>query len=603
MAINPTAPGVYIEEVPTLPASVVPVATAIPAFIGYTEKAENNGDRDAFVNIPVRITSMLEFETTFGGPYNESVSLSLGNPIVTGGPPVVTISPPTFSEYALYYHMLMYFANGGGPCYIVSVGLYGSFITNAGLTIDAITNGDLDIGIDAVEKVDEVTLLVVPEAIASTITTVDRYNKMLAQCALLQDRFSILDVKAAAATVALDASAFRSSGVGNNNLKYGSAYYPPLNTSNLRAIPDEKVIIDDNRSVPIYPTVAPFATLGSLLTGEIAATAASGVITITNNANLTGDTFKIDTITFTMVTTPPTGPTNVRIGSTVDETAKNLTNAINSHASLQGIVTASWYNATVFVKAVTLVAATGNAIDFVYTDGGTVGATMSPSAGDLGGGVSATSVPRNLTLYNQIRTMLDAYTVTLSPSATMAGIYASVDRTRGVWKAPANVSINLVTSPKVLVNVDDNGLLNVDATSGKSINAIRTFAGKGTLVWGARTLAGNDNEWRYVNVRRLFIMAEESIKKATEFLVFEPNDANTWATTKSLINNFLTNLWRDGALAGAKPEQAFFVKVGLNETMSAQDILEGKMIVQVGMAAVRPAEFIILQFMHKLQES
>jgi uncharacterized protein len=122
-------------------------------------------------------------------------------------------------------------------------------------------------------------------------------------------------------------------------------------------------------------------------------------------------------------------------------------------------------------------------------------------------------------------------------------------------------------------------------------------------VWGARTLAGNDLEWRYVPVRRLFIMIEESIKKATEFVVFEPNDANTWVRVKGMINNFLTEMWKNGALAGAKPEHAFFVNCGLGETMTSIDILEGKLIVEIGLAAVRPAEFIILRFSHKLQES
>jgi hypothetical protein len=153
------------------------------------------------------------------------------------------------------------------------------------------------------------------------------------------------------------------------------------------------------------------------------------------------------------------------------------------------------------------------------------------------------------------------------------------------------------------VSHDQQADLNVDATSGKSINAIRTFTGKGTLVWGARTLAGNDNEWRYIPVRRLYIFIEESVKKATEFVVFEPNDANTWLRAKTMIENFLSKLWRDGALAGAKPEEAFFVRVGLGQTMSAQDILEGRLIIEIGLAAVRPAEFIILKFSHKLQES
>jgi uncharacterized protein len=145
--------------------------------------------------------------------------------------------------------------------------------------------------------------------------------------------------------------------------------------------------------------------------------------------------------------------------------------------------------------------------------------------------------------------------------------------------------------------------MNIDADTGKSVNAIRAFSGKGILVWGGRTLDGNSNEWRYISVRRFFIMVEESVKKATAQFVFEPNDANTWVKIRAMIENYLTLLWRQGALAGAKPEHAFFVKVGLGQTMSAIDILEGRLIVEIGMAAVRPAEFIILRFMHKMQES
>ena len=132
----------------------------------------------------------------------------------------------------------------------------------------------------------------------------------------------------------------------------------------------------------------------------------------------------------------------------------------------------------------------------------------------------------------------------------MAGVYAAVDRTRGVWKAPANVSLADVSGVAVKVNDRMQEDLNVTST-GKSVNAIRAFTGKGSLVWGARTLAGNDNEWRYVPVRRFFNMAEESIKKATEPFVFEPNDRGTWVRVRAMIENFLTVQWRQGALAGA----------------------------------------------------
>ncbi|HIJ94649.1 MAG TPA: phage tail sheath family protein [Desulfuromonadales bacterium] len=206
-------------------------------------------------------------------------------------------------------------------------------------------------------------------------------------------------------------------------------------------------------------------------------------------------------------------------------------------------------------------------------------------------------------LYNFVKNALKAHYVTLPPSGAVAGIYAATDSNRGVWKAPANVSLAGVIGPVIKLDNRKQDGMNVDATSGKSINAIRSFTGKGTLVWGARTLAGNDNEWRYVPVRRFFNMVEESIKKSTYWAVFEPNDANTWVKVRGMIENYLTQKWREGALAGATTRDSFFVRCGLGTTMNSQDILEGRMNVEIGMAAVRPAEFIILRFSHKLQTS
>jgi len=207
-----------------------------------------------------------------------------------------------------------------------------------------------------------------------------------------------------------------------------------------------------------------------------------------------------------------------------------------------------------------------------------------------------------LILYNKIKTELEKQYVTLPPSSAMAGIYARVDSNRGVWKAPANESVSAVVEPTIKITHEAQQDLNIH-TSGKSINALRSFTGKGILVWGARTLAGNDNEWKYVPVRRFFNMVEESVEKATAQFVFEPNDANTWVKVRAMIENFLILQWRAGALAGAKPEQAFYVRVGLGETMTADDILNGIMNIEIGMAAVRPAEFIVLKFSHKMQEA
>ena len=204
--------------------------------------------------------------------------------------------------------------------------------------------------------------------------------------------------------------------------------------------------------------------------------------------------------------------------------------------------------------------------------------------------------------YNNIKKLLADQRVILPPSAAVAGVYASVDRDRGVWKAPANVSLEAVVSPTLQLTDEQQSLLNIDATTGKSINAIRSFSGLGTLVWGARTLAGNSNEWRYISVRRLFISVEESIEKATSFAVFEPNDATTWLKVKGMVDSYLYTLWQRGALQGAKAEQAYFVNIGLNKTMTPADINNGLMIVEIGLAAVRPAEFIVLRFSHKLAQ-
>ncbi len=189
----------------------------------------------------------------------------------------------------------------------------------------------------------------------------------------------------------------------------------------------------------------------------------------------------------------------------------------------------------------------------------------------------------------------------LPASPAAAGIYAKVDKTRGVWKAPANINIAGAIRPEILIRSAEQADLNVDPTAGKSINAIRTFEGMGTaLIWGARTLAGNDNEWRYISVRRFFTMVEVSVKKATAPFVFEPNAPKTWKQIKAMIENYLIQQWQAGALQGLKPEEAFFVKAGLNETMTQLDILEGRLIIEIGMAAVKPAEFIIIRLMHKM---
>lgn len=190
----------------------------------------------------------------------------------------------------------------------------------------------------------------------------------------------------------------------------------------------------------------------------------------------------------------------------------------------------------------------------------------------------------------------------LPPSAAMAGIYTLTDQTKEVWKAPANTGMSNVISTTVNISYADQEDLNVPF-DGKAINAIRYFTGEGIKVWGARTLDGNSLDWRYINVRRTMIMLEESIKNAAKAFVFDPNVANTWVIVRSTITNFLTGIWKRGGLAGAVPEDAFSVHVGLGETMTPDDILEGKMLITVLVAISRPAEFIEITFMQQMQKS
>ncbi|KAA0129346.1 phage tail sheath family protein [Chryseobacterium sp. SN22] len=465
--MNYKTPGVYVEEITKLPPSVAQVETAIPAFIGYTEKGPKNE--------PTRITSLLEYEALFGKAKNEVFSVSIDDTVVTVN--------STISPFKMYYAMQMYFANGGGPCYIVSANTFTSAGANNSVVNNTVKIEELNDGLATLEKEDEPTLIIFPDA--ETLSTADAcavYGNALDQAEMMKDRFVIMDVSGNSSTPVTDFRSKLGAGTSGKRLKYGAAYYPKLETVLSYSFKDKDVKVN-------------------LLKEK---DASGAVVTVPLN---------------------------------------------------QGEDDLEWLK--------------------------------SKKSG----------------AYNLARKAIESKAVVLAPSSSIAGVYAKVDSTSGVFKAPANVGLNYVVEPVEKLSPDDLDNLNVDAASGKSINAIRTFAGKGTMVWGARTLDGNSNEWRYVSVRRFFNMVEESVKKATERFVFEANTANTWVKVQAMIENFLNEQWKDGALAGSKPEEAYYVSVGLNKTMSAQDILEGRMIIEVGMAAVRPAEFIVIRFSHKLQEA
>jgi phage tail sheath protein FI len=622
-------PDVYVEEISVFPPSVAEVETAIPAFIGYTEKAIKNAANDLILK-PTKIYSLKEYEQYYGYPKDDTIALTVVNDSA-GGFKVDTFNEPTV-KYLMYYSIKMFFDNGGGQCYIISVGTYQADAINLGGTT---TTKGLQDGLDVLALEDEPTLIVIPESVKLNSTDYQTLvQAVLLQCNKLGDRFAIFDIfdgkgdttSATPKHLSNDQLSTNRGYFGNNYLKYGAAYYPFLKTTM------NFYVNEGETNVMVTPPAPSGAKATASLTGNtvtaINVTAGGTGYTSAPTVNITGGGgsgatatttltgTSVATINVTAGGTGYTSPPNISFtgggGSGATATASltgNTVTAINVTAGGTGYTsppTISFIGGGGSGAAATAVVSGGAVTAINVTAGGT-GYTSAPTVVLT----PTTGVPANLAsfqtpntaLYNFVKNALKEHFVILPPSGAVAGIYAATDSNRGVWKAPANVSLANVIEPVIKLDNTKQDDLNVDATTGKSINAIRAFMGKGTLVWGARTLAGNDNEWRYIPVRRFFNMVEESVKKSTYWAVFEPNDANTWVKVRGMIENYLTQKWREGALAGATPKDSFFVKCGLGVTMTAQDILEGRMNVEIGMAVVRPAEFIILKFSHKLQTS
>lgn len=502
-------PGVYIVEKNAFPNSVVEVATAVPAFIGYTEKADNGGK--SLANQPWRISSMSEFRKYFGGPALPTFDLA-----VTEGSLNYTVKR-SGTPFLLYYSMLFFFQNGGGPCYIVSVGSYAENEINA---------DKLKSGVTPLLKEQEPTMLVIPEVVRlDEDTCINVQQAMLGHCGgKMKNRVAILDIwngfKDRQDPDGDCVESFRSK-LGINYLDFAAAYYPWLNTS---------IVGDSELS---FKNISNPDALFNLLDAEVAVEFAD-LENLPDEEKATG-------------------------GNKLRATHKDQISA--EIAKLK-------------------------AKDLPDSEQVLLNKTLS------------TISPIYQKVIEEIKFQLNI----LPPAAAMAGIYTMVDNSREVWKAPANVSVNAVVSPTVQISDDEQQDLNV-TTQGKSINAIRPFIGEGTLVWGARTLDGNSLDWRYINVRRTMIMLEESIRLASKAYVFEPNVANTWVSMESMISNFLYGIWKRGGLAGAVPDDAYSVSVGLGKTMTAEDILEGILRITVLVAVSRPAEFIEITFQQQMQKS
>ena len=492
-------PGVYIEEESAFPNSAVQVATAVPAFIGYTEKAIWNNQ--TLNNKPTKIKSLEEYHERFGyGPKTTCTISPHADNIFEN-----KIDKET--HFYLYHSMRLFFANGGSTCYIVSVADSKDY--SKPVSAKELIGEDTKGGIESLLKFPEPTMVVVPDAmLLDKDQCANVQKKMMSHCGTEKNRVAILDAFEGFKPKSECIEQAREL-VGDNFLMWSSMYYPFLNTSIL----------------------------------------ATEDIDFRNIKNK-GDLKKL-------------------LDTAIDEDYEG-----NDAATLK--------KATEELEG-----------DFKDKDGNLDVTAMTTLHQKL-----LAKVP----LYKDIMKDVVAKINLLPPSGAMAGIISMIDGEIGVHQSPANVSLGSVVSPAVSLTTKDQADLNLPL-DGKAVNAIRAFPGKGVLVWGARTLDGNSQDWRYISVRRTVIMIEQSLKIAAGAYVFEPNVANTWVAVKGMMNNFLKDQWKAGALAGASPEDAYRVDIGLGVTMTPTDILNGIMKVSVKLAVTRPAEFIVITFQQQMQQS
>ncbi len=518
MTITLPTPGVYIDEINGFPNSVVPVATAVPAFIGYTPKAEYQGE--SYFNKPFKITSFADFQAIFMLPnlpppadpvkqYSPEYYLvplktkpTAGECLTLNGQ-CYAILPDPNTIYYLYNSIRLFYQNGGGDAYIVAVGSYGPVSGKpladpaANVINPNVQLVDLQRGLALLTKETEPTMYICPDAtLLSLNDNTTLMEAMLLQAETMQTAVCIFDIIGGANPDPIlytqDIQNFRNS-TGNTGLKYGISYYPFIGTTIMQSndVDFTNLFGGDTQQLAsiLNPPSAPNPVAAQILT---------------------------------LIQTPPANPL--------------------SNSQLQAALV-----------------------------------TASP-------------------IYGQIISQVLTVANILPASGAMAGVYTVNDSAAGVWNSPANRSIVSAVSLPLHLTDTEQEHLNIDSVSGKSVNAIRFFNGQGILVWGARTLDGNNQDWRYISVRRTMIYLEQSIKLAARAYVFAPNDATTWAWLQSAISNFLMGVWRQGGLQGATPAAAFSVSVGLGTTMTADDVLNGYLRILVQVAVVRPAEFIVISF-------
>ncbi len=709
----PQTPGVYTVEKNAFSPSVAQVPTAIPAFIGYTEKAKKQDK--SLINKPILISSLSEYNNYFGGA--PEYKFPILQAVNTADP----MKPPTSDEYDfsipphyykigsatsdtlfyMYNCLRLFYLNGGGSAYIVSVGTYEAveFVEGAKASDpptlktkpNPVSRPALMAGLDLWPQIPfpKPTMILMPDALALNDKN-DCYmlqQQMIAQAGSLKDRVVLLDIydgyKDLETSVISD---FRNN-MGLSDLSYAIAYYPWLQTevvpvseitySNLApsdkaAMPAIENIQDLLVGVPMLKALDLISTDYEDLKQDLLTTpklvlatgeqgkqypswpAAYNSAEGTESQIVTGQSVVLATMfdilyelshggsypagatdakitikskdlqssigLMTQITSPIAtlvasaysyekhfpGLSPITLGFTDTlmkkwgwvTTGDNATISGNPYSqTYPSDVTSDAQKATLVFPQASM--ALKNVFDTLLT-------VLQSAIGDAKTLLNQynSSLENTNKTYNNIMAAVAKQANRLPPASAMAGIYTTVDNTEGVWTAPANRNIAAVIAPLVSINDSQQASLNVDALAGKSINAIRSFYGRGpAIIWGARTMDGNSQDWRYINVRRLLIMIEQSVANAAFSLVFEPNDASTWTMCESTISNFFHNLWSEGALQGSSPTDAYSVMVGLGKTMTHVDILNGIMRVQVKVAAVHPAEFIIITYEQEMSKS
>lgn len=586
--LNRQTPGVYITEIDAFGNAIVGVQTAVPIFIGYTQYAGDPATGAPLYNTPVAISSMAEFTSYFGGAAPQLFTVEQVPPAPTTGAgtqavqqtpdfvanyvpltngstvpvPSGSAAPGTMpqgfllnpdaseAQFNLYWSMLLFYANGGGNCYVVSCGSYWTTTNQptgpvdpvaAGFTPGAIELGALDgsqagllAGLGAAAYANGPTMIVIPEAIlfSGDAPDYDNYGKviqaMMQQAAQLQDRVAILDLpgvltaKTITALETCQSTLWAQTAPQIANASYAAAYAPALNTSVVTTSNVDFTWLnqnDDNNTL-----------LNNILTAQ--AVAAYSGSTLESIQQAIAKAF------------PVSGKGN---GESVSADSSQYPAQQQNQSTAQ-------YN---------------SALDNLLQN--------------------------SLPIYKTIATAMAGKMNVMAPAAAMAGVWTKSDNMSGVWNAPANIALASVDGPLYNMSDVEQGTFNVP-TNGQAIDVIRAQINRGTVVWGARTLDGNSLDYRYIQVRRTLIYVEQSIKLALQSYVFAPNDATTWSTVSASVSSFLTGLWQQGGLMGSKASDAFSVSVGLGSTMTSQDILNGYMIVAITLQMIHPAEFIELTF-------